>query len=193
MILAGQRLGGAGQLGRAHMLGRRVDQIAGKRDAAYQPLDPAAIGGLGPGEIGKAAPTLLVSGEGVAAERPTQHHRRRQSRGRLGIEAIASFREGIGQPCQHPERLAGLAPHQHARKLAAAIGQQGHLPGFGLEARGFEPTLRRLVERGTELGQPFRSYRRHRNGIAGIVDEMRQHQSSSMPGTAHTVVPSALC
>ena len=74
------------QLGRAHILGRRVDEIAREADPVGNRLDPRAVGRLRPDQPGEAAVARLVAGEGVGAERPAE----REPRGGLRRAAPSS-------------------------------------------------------------------------------------------------------
>ncbi len=58
-------LGGLGQLGRAHVLGRRVDEVAGERESRCHGLDPGAVGIGRPFELRRAALAPLVAGEAI--------------------------------------------------------------------------------------------------------------------------------
>jgi len=63
-----------------HILGRRVDEIAGEGDRPGDGLDPGAVGATRPFEHSRAALAPLIAGEGVGAERPASAIRVSDSR-----------------------------------------------------------------------------------------------------------------
>jgi hypothetical protein len=66
----GQRLCGRGQLGRAHVFGRRIDQVAHRGGGLGQQQATPSAGRRRQHQRRRLAPCGLVEVEGVAAEPP---------------------------------------------------------------------------------------------------------------------------
>ena len=133
-VLLGERAGRRFELGRAHVVGRRVDEVAGERDAFDDAREFVAVDAVGqreprpPCRLG-----LAVAGEAIGAEREGERGEARVVR-RIG-EAI-----GAGAAAGRAARRAGtdrcgssaaLEPEQHAGRCRRSAGSIRCRPGCG--------------------------------------------------------------
>ncbi len=183
-VLLGERAGGGLQLGRAHVVGRRVDQIAGERHA----LRRCAKGRRH--RRHRAAPAappcpylrLAVAREAVGAERERQRPEPRIVR-RVG-EAVGAGRQHAGQEARQEGVVVVLVAFQREQHAAdTARRRQDQMPsGPRLEARGLDVGAGALVELGDDLGKCRRRHepdrlRRlaagHENGMHDVWSEVQ--------------------
>ena len=102
-VLGRQRARGVFELRRAHVVRRRVDQVAREEDALGDPAQVVAVDALGQLELDVLALGLAVAGEAVGAERERERGEPRIVR-RVG--------EAVGRPpaARSPARRAGTGP-----------------------------------------------------------------------------------
>ena len=136
---AGEIAGGVGQLRRAKVVGGRVDEVAGQKDAVG---DAADFGGVDTGRQDQAARRLAaiaITAEAIGAERPGEACQRR-----IG-EAVA---ETVGAGRQVRRQLAGqqrrsaivvAEPEKDGRRSALPVWDEADVAGGGREAGGACP------------------------------------------------------
>ena len=72
-VALGEVAGGGLELGRAHVVRGRVDEVAGQRLGAGQPLDQGRVDAVGRDEAcAPAGRGVLVAAEAVALEQPAE-------------------------------------------------------------------------------------------------------------------------
>ena len=165
----GERLG-------PHILGRRVDQVAGQGDGRRQEFDPLAVASLGPHQAGERFAGLAVAGEAITAQRPAQGGVVGFPGVEPGGETVIPFRQRRGQPAIGPGIAARVDAEQHPCDAAAVAGQQAMGAGLGGEAVGPHPgggvlglALEPIVEFAGAQGDDFGG------GSARSGDEMVEH------------------
>ena len=120
----GERLRGRGELFRAHVVGRRVDEVARQHRGIRHAIDLGRVDAVGRYQPDGGAVSLAVAGEAVAAERKGE---RRQPRIVRGIgKAIDARRQQAGQ---------GARPEQVARSRALVLESEQHLRDRAVRAR----------------------------------------------------------
>ncbi len=155
LVVLGQAAEGGFQLFRPHVVGRRVDQVAGQEDAGKLTLDVRAHRHrAGSSASAAAAFSRLVAVEAIAAEAEAER------------EAVCRQRRRFDMP---------VAGRQRARKLAGDVGLLGRIgaeaeqraaemaflsrneqqrAAFGLVARLFRPIERDRIDRaGFDMGR----------------------------------------
>jgi hypothetical protein len=134
LVCACQPPGSLGQLGRPHVAGRRVDQVAHQAGGRRRAADPGAVRTLGPDQGGEAPLVLLIAAEGIAAERPTERHFHSALRRQGRVDPVDAFRQGRGQAGAGPGPFARVESGQDTLKRAVRPGQQAVAAGIGGEA-----------------------------------------------------------
>ena len=134
----GEGATGRFQFGRAHVVGRRVGQVAAQRDALNDAAEIVAIDAVGDDKVDFAGVGLAVARELVGAERERERSQPRIVR--CVGEAISAGRQLAGQ-LSGPEAVyvafAGFFdPEQHAGELSVRSRQQQQPARFGLETAG---------------------------------------------------------
>ena len=147
-VAAGKRARGVLELLRAHVVGRRVDEIAGEAHALDDAAEIGAVDVAGELELHLLLVLLAIAAEAIAAEREGE---RRQLRIVRGIaEAVGAGREQAGQgagPEQILARLVGaLEREQDAGEGSLRSRQQEVSAGLRLEARGLGEGARARIE-----------------------------------------------
>ena len=152
---ARQGFGGPGQIGRPHIVGRRVDQVTPQGQAGGDRPDPHRVGPGRQLQHGRSTGRRLVAGELVAASGPGQ----RCCLGKRGlhrIQPIRPRRQGQGQRADIRHHV--VAKHHH-RTRHAAIGAGPEAPLASIAAKA------RLGQPGPALG---RLVRQPAGGIGGV-------------------------
>ena len=122
----------ARQFLRSHVVGRRVDEIAGERRGLRHSRDVGDVDAVGRHQLDVGRVRLAVAAEAVTAERKGERGEPRVVR-RIG-EAIDARRQQAGQRAG-PEQVAGFAARvleaEHdLRDLPSAAGSVRQAPGF---------------------------------------------------------------
>ena len=170
------------ELGRPHLLGGRVDEVAGQVDRAREPLGLRPIRIRGPDQLRGRAARRLVAGEGITAERPSQRHARRRRATRSGVERVLALRQGFGQRAQRPDRLLRVPAHQDTAEPSRGRRHQRRRIGLRLEPKASNPAPLELGEVSQSLGQAFRCYGRDRDSVGSMGDECYGHRQEP-PGS----------
>ena len=132
-----------------HVVGRRVDQIAGQRHALGDARQIVAIDAVGQHQPHRLVLGLAVAREAVGAEREGQRGEPRIVR-RIG-EAVGAGRQHAGQQARQEGVVVVLVAFQTEQHAA---GRQDQVPaGPGLEARGLHIGAVALAELGDDLGE----------------------------------------
>ncbi len=146
-----ERLGhlarGLFEIGRPHVVGRRVDQIAREEHAFGETRDQRAVDALGQHEarLVLARGLLAVAVEGVGADRPRIGGAGAGERGRDIGERIDAGRQALGERGERM-RVAAGAETEHGRPNPAVLaGDELQLALFRREPDRVEPA--RLVWR----------------------------------------------
>ncbi len=173
-VAAGERARGGGQIGRTHVVGRNIDEIAHQVGRLGGARDRSAIGGLRPDENGavRFLPAVAaIAVERVGRERPAE----RQGIGGGGPDVVF---QAIGAG-RKPARKARIPPwpriigldERHAGDASVGTGHGQHGAGFGPEMIGarpaLEPSRRRFQPPGERLGRDPNDGHR----VARAVDE----------------------
>ncbi len=174
------RARGCLELGRPHVVGRRVDQVAGEPDRLR---DAGQVGAVEAGDELKPhllglglALGLAIAREAIGSERKSERRQARVVR-RIG-EPVGARRQQGGERAR-PQQILGLVvrvlePEQHARQRAVGAGQQEVPAGLGLEAGGIREGAAARIEAVADFG-PGRGgdeRHRHRCGRAAGGDEV---------------------
>ena len=182
-MLLGERAGGVLQLGRAHVVGRRVDEIARQRHAFQDAAEILSVHTLRDHQPYVAHLRLAVAGESIGAEREGQRRQPRVMR-RVG-ETVSARRQQGGQlpgPEQVFHRLVGVfQAEQHAGQFAVRRRHREIAPGLGLISGGVQEHALAVVD---DLGCFVESgggdeQDRHRKLAGTCEDRMHGYSAAS--------------
>ena len=145
-VLLGERAGGGFELGRAHVVGRRVDEVARQRHALGDARELLAIDAVRQHQPHRLVLRLAVAREAICAEREGQRRKPHIVR-RVGeaIDAGRQQRRAAGRAGTRCCSASAFDAEQHA--AGAARRRQDQVPaGPRLEARGLDEGAGTLVE-----------------------------------------------
>ncbi len=166
-MLFGEGGCGGGQLVRAHIVGGRVDQIAGEKYARCNAADFIAVHARRQRQFGGAFGRLLVAGELIKPVQPGQ-------RGLIAAAEIGHLAETVGAVGQafrkrRQRKCVGVfAKPQHGAGKTDFTGQQPQFPFFCGEAAGLqigvfgEKAIYVLCRHGMERNGSLRGFRKAR-------------------------------
>ena len=184
-VAARERACGLGELGRAHVRGGRVDEIAGEEDGVGTALDRGTVGTLGPDEGRERLGLLAVAREAIGAERPAESRlcRRLGAEGR--IEAVDAFGQALRQCRQGPQLVMPLAADEDAGELARLPGDEAELARLGRETGRLHPT----AQGGAGTGEPTLELRLDQGGDGqrlsrGLGHKISRHRVPRLCGGA---------
>jgi hypothetical protein len=163
--------GGCFEFGRAHVVRRRVDEIAGEADALEDAGEVLAVDVAGQFEPELLVVLLAVACESVGAERKGE--RRKLCIVREGGEAIGARGQECRQRAGPKQVLVGLLGtlerKEDASKTALGRGKEAVAARLRLEARGIHEGTRARIERLAQLAPSRRvneGYRNRRHRLA---------------------------
>src|SRR5262245_10147478 len=170
-VVARKRARGLFELGRAHVVGGCVDEIAREADPIDDAGEILTVGIAGQFQLDLLLLLLAVAHEAVAAESEGERRELRIVR-RVG-EAIGTGREQAGQR-PWPEQvfaglIGGLEGEQHAGERTVACRHQQVPAGLGLEARGVGEGALARIEALAQVAPGRRVYEGYRDGRAGLA------------------------
>src|SRR6185437_8974788 len=157
--------GGSGEFGRPHVVGWRVDKIAGQEHAFGDTRGFRRVGSRRNRKLRRFAFGFAIAVEFVGAERPGDECRRAGERLRDIAQRIGAGGKRFGErgECQ---RILSLAEAENrAGQTAGGIGHQADLAVLRCEAGTLQPVRLALTAAGEEFRQIRRSHRveRHRS------------------------------
>ena len=148
-VSGGQIASGLGEIGRAHVVGWRVDEIAGEGDAVGDAGDVRAINAGGKDQAARAEPVGAIAREAIGAESEGETGQRRI--GEAIAQAINARRKNGGEFAGKKRRgRLALAEAEENRGDAPLASVQrrddGDFAGTGGEAGGADPGGSAAVE-----------------------------------------------
>src|SRR5262249_40126098 len=139
-VAAGQGARGLLQLARAHVVRRRVDEIAREGDAFDDAGEVVAVDIAGQFEVEVLLLLLAITGETIAAERKCQGSELRIMR--RVCESVSPGRENAGEGPGAEQVLVGIfgrfEREQDPGQRALGRGEEKMAAGLGLETGGFD-------------------------------------------------------
>ncbi len=176
-VLLREIAGGVRELFRAHVVGRRVDEVAAEENAGGDARDLFAVDAGGNDEPSGAGLALLVAGELIGAENPGQ-------RAVGGAALVRHIGEAIGAGGklfgEHRERqlVAALAEAQNRRRdRAGRVGKKLQIAFAGGEVRALQERGIAFGEARQELFQAVLGHRVQGRGVARGLHQTRVHRT----------------
>ena len=148
-VLFGQSASRRLKVRRAHVIGRRVDQIARQRHAFDDAAQIVAVGAFGQHESHRLVLRLAIAREAIGAEREGQRGKPRIVR-RIG-KAVAAGRQHAGQQARQERVVIFFLAFQSEQHAAGRQDQVARC--LGLEARGFHVSAVAFAKLGDDLGE----------------------------------------
>ncbi len=177
-----QRFHLGGEIGRTHVFGRRVDQIAYAPRGVEACLDGAQRRRVD-GEFRRRARGLAVARELIGTESPAERGTLASERNPIVVETIVARRQFERQRSERIKIVGRGDSGEYALEAAACVGQQAEGAGFGAEIGRRDPLCGTLAERRRQRAQGIFRHCGQRRGVRSALDfDQALHAMSSTVG-----------
>jgi hypothetical protein len=159
----------------AHVVGRRVDEIASQKNALRNSAHLFAIDPCRKEQSGRRLGFGAIARKTVSAEHPAEHGLCRRNRFGQGCNAIDALRQAFAESGERQLVLGLSQPQNGERNSSRRVGHQLQLVLFGGESAGPQERDLKLGACGEKALQSDRGDRVQRNGRFCALCKARMH------------------